>query len=139
MIELSPAQEEFMHQKIFASIAVISPRTGLPHVTTVWAHYQDGKFYVITNKTRAKYKFILAGSTKIGLNLFHPNGFPYLSVNGEAKLVFPEDRSDFWEICLKIIKQYNSGDAVNQWLKRMQDAGDRMLIELEAQNLYTTV
>lgn len=138
MIDLSLSEQEFMKKKYFASLSVISPKTGLPHVTTVWAHYQDGKFYVISNKATAKYRFIENGSNKVGLNIPDPKGFPYISVNGEAKLYFENDRDDFWDTIITIIKKYNNGDAVDQWLKKMKDAGNRFLLEIDPINLFST-
>jgi len=141
MVQLTEGQLEFMQQRIFASFALVSPTTGLPLNTTVWVHYYQPteKFYVITNKTRAKWRFLRDGSKKIAINIVAPQGYPYFSMNGTAEVFFEEDREDFWDIILEIIEKYNAGNEVNRWLKRMKEAGDRLLVELEPDNIYSSV
>jgi len=140
MRELRKNEIVFANAGHFASIAVISPTTGLPHVTTVWTYYDQGKFYVITRKHRAKYKFIMKGSTKIGINIHPGKGFPYLSVNGFAKIRDENNKDDFWELIEKIVKLYNpSATAQENWLTQMKEAGDRVLIELDPENVYSSV
>lgn len=140
MRKLSAEEQEFMKQRYFASVAVVSPTTGLPSVTTVWTHYYKGKFYVITRKHRAKYRFIRDGSDKVGINVHAPQGFPYISINGKATIQHPDDRDDFWQLITTIVKKYNpTEDAQQNWLSRMKEAGDRILIELEPENIFSSV
>ncbi len=142
MVALSESQQNFMDRKIFASLSITSPNTSLPLVTTVWAHFEDGKFYIISNKATAKWRYLKSGQTAIGINICDPKGWPYISVNGHAKVIHEDDRSDFWELIERIIRKYNTGQAIDTWLHKMHSApveARRFLLELDPENLYTSI
>ena len=142
MVQLTQAQMEFLKRKIFASFSISSPTTKLPLVTTVWTHFEDGFFYIISNKATAKWRYLEAGEVNIGINITDPKGWPYLSVNGKAEVIFEENDKEFWSIIERIIKKYNSGSAIDQWLHKMKTApkdATRFLIRLDPINVYSTV
>jgi general stress protein 26 len=141
MVKLSDKEKEFMKKKYFASFAVVSPKTKLPFNTTVWLYYHETteKFYVITNKETAKWRFLKNGDQKVGINVHNPIGWPYISINGKVKIYSQDDREDFWDIVTEIIKKYNSEDEVDNWRQKMENTGNRFLLELEPENIYSTV
>jgi PPOX class probable F420-dependent enzyme len=63
-------------------------RNGRPQSTPNWFLWEDGKFFISTTRTRAKYR-IFRNDSRVQLVIDDPTGFRYVVVDGMAS--FGED------------------------------------------------
>ncbi len=60
-------------------------RDGRPHATPNWFLWQDGRFYVSTTKSRAKYR-IFGNDPRVQLVFDDEAGFRYIAVDGTVDI-----------------------------------------------------
>jgi PPOX class probable F420-dependent enzyme len=60
-------------------------RDGRPQMTPNWFLWDDGKFYVSTTKTRAKYR-LFSRDPRVQLAVDDPTGFRYVVLDGTVEI-----------------------------------------------------
>ena len=134
----SKKQVEFMGEQHYGNIAVISPKTGLPHVTPVWVLLYDNKIYVVTTTQSAKYRFIKKNQ-QVGITILPSEGYPYLGISGSGRILFQKEFPDFKDIITRIVRKYVEGDKQEGRVDSIINAGDRIIIEITPQTVFGSV
>ena len=124
----STAQHELLNLKTIAIVSVISPN-GFPYQTPIWfVEYKD-KIYFSTETTRTKGKF-LAKNKHIGINITHPNGFPYISIVGKAQLFKKNDFRDYREVLSLLFDRYTKPEDKEKGIQSNLNNKNRILVEI---------
>ena len=121
----STEHQKLLDQSLIAIVSVLSPK-GLPYLTPIWFVEYNNKIYFSTLKTRTKGKF-LSQNDKIGINITHTSGHPYVSIIGKAEIKTKSDFSDYEQIVRKIFDRYVSSDDNNT---------DRILVEINPVRIF---
>ncbi len=132
-------QINFLKRKIFGSISVISPRTGLPHITPVWLLEFENKLYVITTTQSSKYKFITKNSNKVGVTVTPPDGYPYLGIAGVAQIRYKTEFSNYKTIVTHMVNKYIKKDDADARIERIMHTEDRIMIEITPEKIFGTI
>jgi PPOX class probable F420-dependent enzyme len=86
-----PADFEYLLQAGVGTLGTISS-SGYPQLTAVWFIHEDGDVLISLNKSRAKYKFLLA-NPKVSFFIIDPqNSDRALEIRGDAVV---EDDDDY--------------------------------------------
>jgi len=139
MANFTQTQLEFFKEKNYAIIAVPNNNNDYPHLTPVWNNYYKDKVYVITTTDSAKYRYISKGSNKLGLSILPADGFPYLSITGNATIRRSEEFDEFEKIIRSIVNKYIPKDKAEERINGILAAGNRILIEIEPVNVFGSV
>ena len=99
-------QLELINDKITATVSVISPNN-FPHVTPVGIVELNGKIYFSSELGRVKTKY-LQKNKNVAINILHPKGFPYMTIEGKGSIKTPHDFPYFNEVLSKIAKKSSS-------------------------------
>ncbi|MHA2169195.1 MAG: pyridoxamine 5'-phosphate oxidase family protein [Candidatus Kariarchaeaceae archaeon] len=138
VLAFSETQAEFMNEQHYGNIAVISPKTGFPHVTPVWALLYDNKIYVVTTTQSAKYKFIQKNQN-VGITILPSEGYPYLGIAGLGKILSQKEFPGFKDIITRIVNKYVEEDKQKARVDSIINAGDRIIIEISPESIFGSV
>ena len=83
------AMDAFLAEPRNAMVAAVR-KDGRPQMTPNWFLWQDGKFYISTTKTRAKFR-LFSRDPRVQLAIDDSTGFRYVIVNGVVAI---EDDTD---------------------------------------------
>ena len=123
----SADQQKLLGQSLIAVVSVLSPK-GLPYLTPIWFVEHNNKLYFSTLKTRTKGKF-LSQNTNIGINITHPDGFPYVSVAGKAEIRTKSEFNEYEEIVEKLFDRYVTENKEKSIQDNLNNK-DRILVEI---------
>lgn len=122
-------QKELLDQKIIAIVSVLTTK-GYPHMTPVWFVEHEGKIYFSTETSRVKGK-LLAKNNKLGINITHPSGGPYVSIQGNAIIRTKDGYPNYLLIHRLLFTKYVEEAKVEQRIEESLKVKDRVIIEIE--------
>ncbi|MHA2250210.1 MAG: pyridoxamine 5'-phosphate oxidase family protein [Candidatus Kariarchaeaceae archaeon] len=139
-INLTENQNKFLQERHYGYIAVISPKTGFPHVTPMWAGMYNNNFYVITSTESAKHRFLKSQeNAKIGITIVSSSGHPYLGVVGHAKVIYKEDSSVYNDVVTMLVTKYVNEEERKARINKVLAADDRIVIEILPTRIFGSV
>ena len=130
----SKDQRELLDLKITALVSVISS-SGYPYMTPIWYVEHEGKIYFSTEITRKKGEF-LTNNNKIGLNVTHPNGHPYLSIVGKGNIRRKNEFQDYKKILSLIFDRYAKAETKEQGIENNLKNENRILVEIIPERIF---
>lgn len=134
-LSFTDKQKQLFNENITATIVVVSP-LGYPHITPVGVVEYKNKFYFSTEINRVKFKYILKNN-KIGINILHPNGYPYLSIIGSGVIRTKSEFPDYKEVVEKLAKKFKStAEEIDKMIDYMTKPESRILVELNPSKIY---
>ncbi|OLS26455.1 MAG: hypothetical protein HeimC3_10050 [Candidatus Heimdallarchaeota archaeon LC_3] len=124
-----------INDKITATVAVVSPKN-VPHVTPVGVVENNGKLYFSTEMGRIKTNHLLKNNN-IAINIIHPKGFPYITVEGTGSIKTNENFENFHEILLKMAKKNSTNqEEIDKMMEFLLGSEKRILIEITPKRVY---
>lgn len=121
-------QKSLLELKTIAIVSVMSPN-GFPYQTPIWFVEYGGKIYFSTETTRIKGKF-LAKNKKIGINITHPSGGPYVSIVGNARLWKKDEFPDYRKILSLLFDRYTKPEDKDKGIENNLKNDNRILVEI---------
>lgn len=94
----------------------------------VWTNFENGKFYIFTEKKSGKVKSIQSGSTNVALTIIQRELYPhpdstklsYLGIRGMAAIIGYRKNNDVANIQLRLLEKYDQlGE--HQWIDDLVD------------------
>ena len=134
-ISFSEKQLNLINDKLPATVAVVSPDKS-PHVTPVWITEYNGRIYFTSETTRVKYRY-LEKNNSIAINVTHPTGNAYVSVNGKANFIKKPELDKSLDIITKLAKTYYSTqEEIEKFIKFVFESETRILVEVVPIKVY---
>ena len=120
--------KDLLERKITGLVSVIAP-SGFPYITPIWFVEFEGKIYFSTESTRKKGEF-LAKNDKIGFNITHPDGHPYLTVVGKANIRRKDEFNEYKKVLGLIFDRYMDPSKKDEGIEKNLANESRILIEI---------
>lgn len=124
----STAQHELLDLKTVGIVSVISPN-GSPYQSPIWFVEYNGKIYFSTETTRTKGKF-LSKNKHIGINITHPNSFPYISIVGKANIYKKDEFQDYRKVLSLLFERYTKPEEIEKGIENNLKNKNRILVEI---------
>lgn len=121
---------QFLGEKRDATMATIRPN-GTPHLSPVWFHWDEEKFYISTTRDRIKFKN-LERDPRMSLCVDDVTGFTYVVAEGKAEI----RTENIWDDTRKILVKYRGEDGGEAYLEHLKKQ-PRVLIVLKPTRLET--
>jgi PPOX class probable F420-dependent enzyme len=118
--------EQFLAQPRTIMVAAVR-RDGRPQMTPNWFVWQDGRFYISTTKTRAKYKNFRR-DPRVQLALDEPEGFRTLIVDGTTEIL--ENIDEFLPYSRAISTKYTGRTPDEQSLRTRLQEEQRVILKI---------
>ena len=135
MFLLTDKHLALINDKITATVSVVSPKN-VPHVTPVGVVENNGKLYFSSEIGRVKTDYILKNNN-IAINILHPTGFPYITIEGTGSIKTKENFEQFDEVLLKIAKKNSkTQDEIEEMMNFLLSSDKRILVELTPIRVY---
>ena len=118
--------ERFLAQPRTIMVAALR-KDGRPQMTPNWFVWQDGKFFISTTKTRAKYRN-LKRDPRVQLALDEPEGFRTLILDGRAEIL--ENIDEFIPYSRAISLKHSGKEPEEQALRRRLEQEQRVILKI---------
>lgn len=118
--------EQFLARARNIMVAAVR-KDGRPQMTPNWFLWRDGKFYISTTKTRAKYKNFKR-DPRVQLALDEPEGFRSLIVDGRTEIL--ENIDEFIPYSRAISAKYTGQTPEEQSLRRRLEEEQRVILKI---------
>lgn len=132
MAAIEPAFEAFLAEPHVAVLAT-NRRSGYPLLTPMWYLYEDGRFYVTTNRRTAKARNILR-DPKVSLCIDTKQP-PYKAVLVGGTADLRDDSDGAWT--LRIFARYLGPEGGRQYHDRMMAVPGRILVVITPTHFHT--
>lgn len=121
--------QNLLDMKIVGLVSVIAP-SGYPYMTPIWFVEYEEKIYFSTEITRKKGEF-LSKNNKIGFNITHPDGHPYLTIVGKANIRHKDEFEDYEKVLGMLFDRYMDPDKKEEGMMHNLNNENRILVEIE--------
>lgn len=132
MTAIDPAFESLLAEPHVAVLAT-NRRSGYPLLTPIWYLYEDGRFYVTTNRRTAKAHNILR-DPKVSLCI-DSKQLPYKGVVVDGTAELRDDSDGAWT--LRVFTRYLGPEGGREYHDRMMALPGRVLVIITPARLHT--
>lgn len=108
---MTPEERDALLARRLNAIVAVARRSGGPHLTPVWFHWDGHAFYFSTTRSRSKYANIKR-HPDISLIVDDPAAHQYVTAYGRAEIIEDQDHRDqIVELTRPILEKYAPGRA----------------------------